>query len=445
MKDKKILLIGAGLSTPVLIDYLLNHAEVYSWKLTIADKDVNMAMHRIGGRSRAEAVSFDVQDEKRVFSLVKDFDLVISMLPANLHTKVVEACIFHRVHMITASYNPVNSSVYDLQAKEKGILLLNEVGLDPGIDHMSAMELLDRIRLNGAEVVSFKSSTGGLVAPESDDNPWHYKFSWNPANVVKAGQNGAQYIENGEYKYIPYHQLFRRTESIHIDGYGDFETYPNRDSVKYRKAYSLDDIPTMYRGTIRGKGFCRSWDALVQLGLTSEGFVLNDAEYMTFNEFISSFLPSGSGNIRETLADYLGLEVSDEVISNLEWLGLFSAELTGMQSGTPAMILQNLLMEKWALQAADKDMIVMQHQVCTRSGDKTSTTTSTLVVEGKDNTYTAMAMTVGLPVAICAKMVLNGQIRLCGMHIPTHKEIYGHVLKELKDFGIQFVEKETVS
>jgi saccharopine dehydrogenase-like NADP-dependent oxidoreductase len=340
MKDKKILVIGAGLSTPVLIDYLTEHAISNKWQITVADMDKALAEKRIEGKDRASAVFFDVNDEQMIAGLIPGFDLVISMLPAFLHTKVIEACLEYRIHMITASYNPVNAADYHHIAKERGIIMLNEMGLDPGIDHMSAMELLNKIREKNGQITSFKSSTGGLVAPESDNNPWNYKFSWNPANVVKAGQFGAQFIEDGFYKYIPYHQLFRRTEKIWIEGYGEFETYPNRDSVKYREDYGLKDIPTMYRGTIRRKGYAEAWDALVQLGMTNDVFEMENLADLSYKEFTQSFLPSFSGDLQASLAAYLSLDKQSDTFKKLEWLGLFSDQKTGLTKGTPATVLQ---------------------------------------------------------------------------------------------------------
>jgi len=442
MKDKKILVIGAGLSTPVLIDYLTEHAISNKWQITVADMDKALAEKRIEGKDRASAVFFDVNDEQMIAGLIPGFDLVISMLPAFLHTKVIEACLEYRIHMITASYNPVNAADYHHIAKERGIIMLNEMGLDPGIDHMSAMELLNKIREKNGQITSFKSSTGGLVAPESDNNPWNYKFSWNPANVVKAGQFGAQFIEDGFYKYIPYHQLFRRTEKIWIEGYGEFETYPNRDSVKYREDYGLKDIPTMYRGTIRRKGYAEAWDALVQLGMTNDVFEMENLADLSYKEFTQSFLPSFSGDLQASLAAYLSLDKQSDTFKKLEWLGLFSDQKTGLTKGTPATVLQQILMSKWALQPKDRDMIVMQHQVGFQTGNVAKKIESTLTVEGKNNQYTAMAMTVGLPVAIGAKRLLDGKIELTGMHIPTSRQIYEPILSELKTLGIQFTEKE---
>jgi saccharopine dehydrogenase-like NADP-dependent oxidoreductase len=366
MSDKKILVIGAGLSTPVLIDYLLENAASNSWIITVADQDKELAEKRIAGKGRAEAALFDVLNETHVSGLIPGHDLVISMLPAFLHTRVLEVCLQYRIPMITASYNPDNAVQYHQKAKENGILILNEIGLDPGIDHLSAMELLDKIREQGGEVISFKSSTGGLVAPDSDNNPWNYKFSWNPANVVKAGQNGAQYIENGMYKYIPYHQLFRRTEKILVESYGEFETYANRDSIKYREDYGLSGIKTMFRGTIRKPGFSKAWDALVQLGMTNDHFVIEKLDQMTFADFTRSFLPEFSGEIRDNTANWLGLDVNGPEIQKLDWLGLFSNVLIRKHAGSPASVLQDLLLSKWPLQANDKDMIVMQHQVLFR-------------------------------------------------------------------------------
>jgi saccharopine dehydrogenase-like NADP-dependent oxidoreductase len=320
------------------------------------------------------------------------------------------------------------------------------MGLDPGIDHMSAMQILDRIRSAGHELLGFESFTGGLVAPESDSNPWHYKFSWNPANVVRAGQEGpAKFIQEGKYKYIPYNRLFRRTEIIEIDKYGKFEGYANRDSLKYIEKYNLQGIPTIYRGTLRRPGFCRAWNVFVQLGATDDSYIMENTETMTHREFIDSFLYySESDSVELKLYRYMHIDQDSFIIEKLKWLGIFDDTPVGIKNATPAKILEHILDKKWKLEPDDKDMIVMWHKITYKEKDKTYPTnlTSSLVVIGENMKNTAMAKTVGLPLAIATKLVLNGEIRIKGLCIPTMKEIYEPVLKELKDHGISFVEKE---
>ncbi len=440
---KKILLIGAGLSTPSLIKYLLDNAEKENWEVIIADVNTDIINERIQGHPRAKALKMDIfNDEQRALE-IKQSDIVISMLPARFHHLVAKCCIRFGKDMVTASY--VSDEVKEMNeaAKEKGIILLNEIGLDPGIDHMSAMRVIDEIKESGAEMVSFRSSTGGLVAPRYDNNPWNYKFTWNPRNVVVAGQGGAVFIRKGMYKHIPYHRLFMRTDRIYIDGYGEFEVYPNRDSLKYREAYGLHDIPTMFRGTIRRPGYARTWNLLVQLGLTDDSFVMEKSEELSNRDFVKTFLRYERNiSVEKQLAQYLNISEDSHDMYKLRWLGLLDDTKLKLKNATPAQLLQKILEEKWRLEPEDRDMIVMRHQFIFRKNEKLREIVSTMVVEGKDNVHTAMAQTVGLPVGIATKMILNGEIVATGIHIPTSKLIYEPVLKELEQYGIVFTEKE---
>jgi saccharopine dehydrogenase (NAD+, L-glutamate forming) len=321
------------------------------------------------------------------------------------------------------------------------------MGVDPGIDHMSAMRGIDRIREQGHELLCFESFTGGLIAPESDNNPWHYKITWNPRNVVLAGQGGpARFIQEGTYKYIPYHRLFRRTEVIDIEDFGKFEGYANRDSLKYIERYRLQDVPTIYRGTLRRPGFCRAWDVFVQLGATDDSYIMQDTEEMTYKQFINSFLYySPEDPVRTKLYQYMHIDQDSDVREKLEWLGIFNDTKIGLKNATPAQILEQILCRKWVLEPGDKDMLVMWHKFIYRQKGypKPTLLTSSLVVTGDDTVNTAMAKTVGLPLGIAARMILTGQIRLDGVYIPTLKAIYEPILRELESYGIVFREKST--
>jgi saccharopine dehydrogenase-like NADP-dependent oxidoreductase len=282
-----------------------------------------------------------------------------------------------------------------------------------------------------------------LVAPESDDNPWNYKFTWNPRNVVLAGQGGAaKYIQDGKYKYIPYNKLFRRTNIIEIDGFGKFEGYANRDSLKYRSIYGLDDVPTMYRGTLRRVGFCRAWNVFVQLGATDDSYILEDSENMTYRDFINSFLrynPHDSVELK--LRHYLRIEQDDYIWDKLLWLGIFENTKVGLKNATPAQILQKILQEKWSLSIDDKDMIVMWHKINYTFENNQRELISHMEYIGKDSTLTAMSDTVGFPLGIAAKMILKDKIKMKGVVLPTETEIYSSVLPELEYLGIKFEEK----
>lgn len=443
MSTKKILVLGAGLSTPSLIKYLLDNATEHGWLIVVGDVSKEMAKERINGHERGKAVKFDVFNDSQRVKHVKQADLVVSMLPARLHYLIVKTCLKFKKNMVTASYNSKEAIKYNVLAKENGQIILNEIGLDPGIDHMSAMRIIDLIKENGGKLTAFKSSTGGLVAPKSDNNPWNYKFTWNPRNVVLAGQSGAQFISQGMLKHIPYHKLFSRVQRINIDSYGEFEVYPNRDSLKYRSSYGLDDIPSMFRGTIRRPGFSKSWDILVQLGATDDTYVIENSENLTYRDFINSFLRYDKELlVEDKLARYVGLKEDSIEMYKLRWLGLFEREKIGLANATPAQILQKRLEEKWSLEKEDRDMIVMQHEFKYTVGGVKKMMTSSLVVEGKDQTETAMAITVGLPVGIACKLILTDKINVTGVVIPTIKEIYKPVLKELEQFGIKFIDQE---
>ena len=441
---KKILIFGAGRSSSSLIKYLLDSANKEKWFITVLDSDLKSAQEKVGKHPNAECFAIDASNQEIRLKYIKDADIVISMLPAFLHIKILKDAIDCGVHIITPSYVTDEIKSLDQAAKSKGVVILNEMGLDPGIDHMSAKKIIDEITDKGGKLTGFESYTGGLVAPESDNNPWNYKFTWNPRNVVLAGQGGAaKFIQEGKYKYIPYNKLFRRTEIIDIDSYGKFEGYPNRDSLRYRSVYGLENIPTMFRGTLRKVGFCRAWNVFVQLGLTDDSYIIEGSEKMTNRDFINSFLgynPHDSVELK--LRHYLGIEQDDYVWEKLIWLGIFNDTKIGLKNATPAQMLQKILENKWSLSPNDKDMIVMWHKFNFVLDNKLKEINSHMVYIGKDDQFTAMSDTVGIPVGIAAKMLLNNKIKSRGVLLPIYKDIYNPVLKELEDYGIRFKEKE---
>jgi saccharopine dehydrogenase-like NADP-dependent oxidoreductase len=441
---KKILLLGAGLSASTLIRYLLEHAQENNWKLRVGDISEESAINKIGKHSRGEAFAFDVHNASQLENEVKDSDIVISLLPVKLHLPVAHACIKNKKNMVTASYVSKDIQKLEKDAKASGILLMNEVGVDPGIDHMSAMQVINRIKEDGDTLISFESATGGLVAPNYDNNPWRYKFTWAPRNVVLAGQGGARFYHNGKFKYIPYHKIFERTENVDIPGHGQFEVYANRDSLKYQEAYGLSDLLTMFRGTIRRPGFCEAWNLLVQMGATDDSYVMDDSVNMTYRDFTNSFLAYNIVDpVESKLARYLGINEDSGLMQKLDWLGLFDPhKKIGISGLTPAQCLQHILEQKWQLDAGDKDMIVMEHQFDYLHIGSHRKLYSTMVVIGEDQVHTAMAITVGLPVAITAKLILQEKIRLKGVHIPVMKEVYEPVLSELSNYGIKFTERD---
>lgn len=441
---QNILIIGAGRSSTSLINYLLEHAAEEKWKLTIAEKDPALAKGKIGGHPQAEAVQFEVEDSLKLQELIREHELIISMLPAFLHIKVAKICAEVGRHLLTASYLNPEIKALDDQFTNKGKLLIMEMGLDPGIDHMSAMNVLDRIKKEGHELTAFETFTGGLLKRDDEtNNPWQYKFTWNPRNVVIAGQGFVKFIQEGRYKYIPYNKLFRRTEVIHIPGYGYFEGYANRDSLKYLDLYGLRGIQTLYRGTLRRPGFCKAWDVFVQIGATDDSFEMEKVSEMTHRQFINSFLSyNPNDSIELKLAHYMNLDIDSEIMYKLKWLGLFSEELVGLKKGTPAQILEHILKKKWTLDKTDQDMIVMWHKFNYIDKGEPKQIESHMVAIGDDDVNTAMSKTVGLPLAITAKLILQEKIKLSGVQIPTHHLIYKPVLQELESLGFEFSERE---
>jgi len=439
---KKILVIGAGRSAVTLIKYLLDNSSANNWLVTVADFSIELAEKAVGNHNNGKAIFFNVTDEKQRESEIENADIVISMLPASLHIMVAKDCVRLGKNLVTASYISSEIAELDQAAKQARILLLNEIGLDPGIDHMSAMQVIDEIKENGGKLTSFKSFCGGLVHPDYDNNPWNYKFTWNPRNVVLAGQGTAQYIENGDYKYIPYTSLFERTEHMKVLDAGEFEGYANRDSLSYRKSYGLDDIPTLFRGTLRRKGYSEAWNIFVQLGMTDDTYKLENSASITNREFINMFLPfNDTLTVEEKLCKQFSLTTDSVIFQKIAWLNAFSENKVGIENASPAQILQKICEEKWTLGSVEKDMIVMQHQFEYVQNGEQKKLNSSLLVFGDDPRYTSMAKTVGLPVAIATKLILSGAIKSIGVKIPTTKDIYIPVLKELEENGINFVEE----
>jgi len=440
---RHILVIGAGRSATNLIHYLAEKASDQQLEITVADLSIEAANKNIVGMAHTRGIALDVNDADQRQSLIQAHDLVISMLPAHMHVDVAKDCLAFGKHMVTASYISPAMEELDQEVRAKNLVFMNECGLDPGIDHMSAMKVIDQIRAQGGKMLLFESFTGGLIAPESDTNLWHYKFTWNPRNVVLAGQGGAaEFIQEGTYKYIPYHRLFRRTEFLDIEGHGRFEAYANRNSLKYRSIYGLEDILTLYRGTIRHVGFSKAWNMFVQLGMTDDSYRIPNSENLTYKEFVNLFLPySPTDSVALKLRHNLKIDQDDLMWGKLEELDLFNTEKTiGIKNASPAMALQKILMDQWTLQPKDKDMIVMYHKFGYEVNGVKKQIDSNMVLIGEDQTNTAMAKTVGLPVAIAALKILNGVIKNPGVQLPIHKEVYTPILEELEQYGVLFQE-----
>ncbi|MEY4521336.1 MAG: hypothetical protein RIT10_521 [Bacteroidota bacterium] len=441
---KTILILGAGLSSSTLIRYLLENSIENNWQVRVVDQDINLAKRKINQHPNGVALSFNALSSAERMPEIEKADIVISMLPARFHVEVALDCIALKTNLITPSYISPEMKNLDAAAKSAGIIIMNEIGVDPGIDHMSAMKIIHEIKEKGGDLHSFKSYCGGLIAPEYDNNPWNYKFTWNPRNVVVAGQGGAScFIDHNEYKYIPYNRLFGRLMRLSIDGYGDFDGYANRDSLSYRKTYGIENIPTIFRGTLRRPGFCQAWNVFIELGMTDDSYKMENSEHLTPRSFLNAFLPYHvNRSVENKLKDFL----RDERISlfgRFEWLGLFDgATPIGIENASPAQLLEKILVGKLVLSEEDKDMLVMHHEFEYSFNGQNYQITSSMVNIGENHVYTSMSNTVGLPVAIAAKMIVNGSLTLKGVQLPIQPEVYTPILEELAEYNIQFIEKE---
>jgi len=439
---KNIFIIGAGYVASALIKYLLERAQQHDWQIWVGDLNEQLAIEKIGDHPNAKSIQFNVKDDEQREKWISQCDVVVSLLPASMHHIPAETCLKFNKHLITASYVSKQLKAFEKEAESKGLLFMSEMGLDPGIDHMVIMNLIEEIENKGGKITSLRSFTGGLIAPESDTNPWKYKFTWAPRNVVLAGQGTAQYKKNGRLKYVPYNRLFQLYDEFEIEGYGKFEGYANRDSLNYMPKYSLENIPTFIRGTLRKEGFCDAWAQLVKLGLTDDSFPIIGSQHLTYNELISSFLPNiGStdkNQLINRLSQFLEIPEDGSIMQKLAWLELFDNRSIELTDATPAQILQDLLEEKWALQPEDKDLIVMTHLFEYEMEGNIQKLTSTLAYEGQHAKDTAMGRLVGVPLAIMTKLLLTDQVNLIGIKIPIYPQVYKPALKELEEYGVTF-------
>lgn len=436
-----ILVFGAGKSSSYLIKYLLDSSSKYFWQVTVADSNLNAALAKIGDHSFGTAVQLEIHEETLRKRQISNANLVISLLPPALHIIVAKDCIELKKNLITASYLSEEIKSLHVDARNAGLLFMNELGLDPGIDHMSAMKIIDEVERLGADIYSFKSYCGGLVAPQNDTNPWHYKISWNPRNIVNAGKAGADYLVSGFEKHVSYRDLFNEYEKIKVPSLGTLAAYANRDSLSYKSYYGLEKVKTMLRATFRFEEFCIGWNTVIRLGLTSEQDHY-DVEGLTYNAWFLKATESIAG--KTPFEKIMNVTQKEQVlvINLIQWLGLFDDELIPLQGlVNSADILLQRIEEKWKMEEHDKDMIVMHHEFEYARKNIETKLSSTLIVTGEDKTYTAMAKTVGLPMAIFAKLFLTGKIKnLVGVQIPIMKDVYKPVLKELITHGIEFKE-----
>ena len=445
MADSKVILVlGAGRSSSSLIAHLLGQADQERWEIHVGDLSLEAAQSKVGDHPRGHAFQLASDGVADRNACIAQADLVISMLPAFMHVDVAKVAIEAGVNVITPSYVSPEMKALDDAAREAGVLVLNELGLDPGIDHMSAMQVIDEIRAEGGRMLGFQSYCGGLVAPDSDDNPWHYKLSWNPRNVVLAGQGGtATFLDQGRVRVVPPHRTFQTLTSIEVDG-RPYDGYPNRDSLGYRELYGLAEVDTLVRGTLRSAGFSQSWDLLVQLGMVRDDASLTWPQGVSWADWTRSFLPAEAEHgrdVREAVQHVTG--ATGEALDRLDWLGLFDgASGPANPSGTPAQIIEALVTDKWVLRPEDRDMIVMWHRFDYEMSGVRKARTSSLSLEGKDSVFTAMSDTVGLPMALAVKPLMAGTFGTTGVDVPMSKTYYDPLLKGLADLGIRFVETE---
>ncbi|MEO0019452.1 MAG: saccharopine dehydrogenase C-terminal domain-containing protein [candidate division WOR-3 bacterium] len=435
---KRVLILGAGLVSRPLVRYLLNLPDV---ETTVATRTVKKAQELIENSPRGRAVELLVDDEPSLHRLVKGSDVVVSLLPYVYHTVVAKHCLALKKHLVTTSYVSDGMRALDDEAKRANLIFLNEIGLDPGIDHMSAMAIIDRVRANNGRIVSFISSCGGLPAPEANNNPWGYKFSWSPKGVLMATRNNALFLKDGKEVMVPASRLFASFWRVKIEDAGEFEAYPNRNSLPYIGLYGLEGVRTMIRATLRNPGWCETMQAIVDLGVLQEEGIRNDIMSMTYSQWLKGFVP-GSGDLRALVARRLNLSLDHPVIERFAWLGLFDDSPIGLESGSNLDILAKAMLAKMGYQPGERDMIVLHHQFEIEYPDrKREKVESTLIDYGEPDGDSAMARTVSLPAAIAVKMILEGKLRLSGVQIPVKKEIYQPVLEELKKLGIEFKER----
>jgi saccharopine dehydrogenase-like NADP-dependent oxidoreductase len=428
---KKILIFGAGKSATCLIDYLCVTCEENNWTLLLCDNDALLAQSKISNCKNTEAIAADINIEAERNYLIKESDIVISMLPPHLHFLVASDCLAHSKNLLTASYVDASIKSLDNLIKQKGLLFLCEMGLDPGIDHMSAMKIINRIKDEGGKITSFQSHCGGLVAPESDDNPWHYKITWNPGNIVMAGSAGALYKSNGQNVELTYQNVFNDCKSVDIPELFSLACYPNRDSISYIDTYGLQGMETFIRTTLRYPSFCRGWNKIVNMGLTN----MDDHEEIKDCKTYKDWYELKSQG-KEVLLSENKIEFEEQ----LNYLDLRSSDIIEGEIKNSSLLLQDVLERKLKMQPHDKDMIVMLHEIGYELNSEKRKIRSALIVKGEDEKRTAMAKTVGLPLGIAAKLILQGKIKLTGLHIPVLPEIYNPVLLELEAHQIKFNE-----
>jgi saccharopine dehydrogenase (NADP+, L-glutamate forming) len=436
---QNILLLGAGKSATSLITYLLEQSGKLGIQLTVADQSKEQAQLKLGNHPAGRVLELDVLNKSSRQKAISEAEVVISMLPATLHMLVAKDCLVLGKHLATASYVSEEMHALHHEVKSKGLVFINEAGLDPGIDHMSAMKMMHEIGRLGGTITGFQSYCGGLVAPKHNTNLWGYKFSWNPRNVILAGQGLARFKEAGGVRFRPYHQLFAEAETLDVPGAGQFDAYPNRDSLAYEELYGLNNLTTLVRGTLRMPGFCKAWHAWIAMGFTDDQHTLSIPQN-TYSALCDALLPLPGAPWKKRVERAWHGALPDGVFEKLEETGVFSNLELPFKEATPAAYLQALLETQWKLQPGDQDRVVMHHIIDWEKNGKNQRWTSSLDLTGEDNVHTAMAKTVGLPLALSVELLLENKIPDRGVLIPLEQWWYEPVLKKLESFGIGFTE-----
>ncbi len=442
---KQIIVLGAGQSTSWLISYLLEHAQTHDWFITVCDRNGELAKQSVGGHTRGQAIALDVNDSATRTALMTKANVVVNMLTRPYQYQIALDCINNGAHMLTASYEDPKVSALDADAHKKNVLILNEMGLDPGIDHMIAMSMIQRVRANGGKVASFRSYGGGLPAPEAKTNPLRYAITWNPRNVLMAGEDGALYKEDGKFKLLPFHQVFQRTWSVDIEGIGMLEAYPNRDSLAYEAELGLGNESTIIRGTLRYPGWSETWQQIVHLGLANDALRIANLKNMTYRELTEMCLPQSEGRtkLEQQVANYLGINPTGRIMENLRYLGLFSKDKISNDADTVADAMIHLIKEKLHMPPGSRDVVILMHEMDVTYPEeqgRKEKLTSTMIEYGVPNGFTAIAKTVGMPIAIATELLLTDRLTITGCQIPTHPAVYEPVLQELKLQGLNFQE-----
>ncbi|MFH1529707.1 MAG: saccharopine dehydrogenase C-terminal domain-containing protein [Pseudomonadota bacterium] len=439
-----MLVLGSGQSTTYLVAKLLEDAVSEDLFVTVGDRDLAAARASIGDHPRGTAVQLDINDAGLRSAEIERSALVVNMLPSTFHHLVAWDCVSHGRDMLSVSYREQTTRDLDLDAKRQGILLLSEMGLDPGIDHMSAMALIRRVQAAGGRIDAFRSYGSGIPAPNQPHNPLRYVLTWDPRNVVMAGQAGAQYLDDGDIKIVPFHHVFLHTWPCEVQGVGTLEAYANRDALSYMQSFGLEHVQTMIRGTLRYPGWSETWNQIVHLGLPNETLCIPELARRSYAEVVEMFLPTDmrGGSIEQRTAHYLQISPTGRIMENLRWLGLFSEEPIGCRGDTSCAMMIHLLKEKLSLAPDQRDLVLLVHELEVSYPDRPGERiTSTFAVEGEPGGFTAMSRTVGLPVAIAAKLKLRGELSLTGSLIPTHPAIYEPILAEIEAAGLRFTER----